>query len=92
MANDFKRKEPTKTEKMIYDLMVNQQMMDHNLISNSAHIVALGILLKADPDKIAELLVNGDQQIKDYGAKINEAIKKLQEQNKTKPVQPSQAA
>lgn len=77
MANDYLKKEPSKTEKILYELMMHSQMLDRNLVSNSAHIVALGIILGVKPEKVAELLVSGDEQIKDYGKKINEEIDRL---------------
>ncbi len=78
MGNDFQKKEPTKNEKMIYELFMQQQQMERGLWSTSAHVVALGIIMGADPAKIAELMVNGDQQLKDYSKRVNEEINKLE--------------
>lgn len=88
MANDYMKKEPTKAEKMIYELAMHQQMLDRNLVSNSAHIVAMGILLNIAPEKVAEILVSGDDKIKEYGKKINEEIDRLTK-DKSVPPQPS---
>ncbi len=79
MANDFKHKEPSKTEKMLYELVMAHNQMEKGLWSTSTVVMALAILTKQDPEKIAELMVNGDAQLKEYSQKINEAIKKLEE-------------
>ncbi|MCL5774682.1 MAG: hypothetical protein M1333_00555 [Patescibacteria group bacterium] len=86
MANDFKQKEPTKTEKVLYELMMRQEMTDRNLWTTSAHVIGLGMLLDIKPEQVADLLVNGQDKIKEYGQKINEAIEKLEkERKKTQP-------
>lgn len=82
MSSDFKRKEPSKTEKVLYELFVQQQGMHQNLTTNSAHIVAMSIILGVEPEKVAELLINGSDKIKDYSEKINRAIDKLEEARK----------
>ncbi len=79
MANDYLKKEPSKTEKMLYELAMNQHSMEKGLWSTSAHVVALGIALGADPKKIAELMVKGDDKIKEFSKNINEEIKRLEE-------------
>ena len=79
MANDFKHKEPSKTERMMYEIVRNQQSMEKGLWSTSTLVIALGILTKTDPEKIAEIMVSGDEQIKEYSKKVNDAIKKLEE-------------
>jgi hypothetical protein len=81
MPSDFKGKEPTKAEKMFYELAMQQQQMERALWSTSAHVVALGVLLGADPQKIAEIIVGGDDKIKEYSNKVNEAIKALEAKN-----------
>ncbi len=80
MANfhDFKKKEPNKTEKVLYELMMRQEMADRSLWTNSAFISALAMLGNVEPDKVADILVNGNDRIKEYSAKINEAIEKLE--------------
>lgn len=86
MSNDFKRKEPTKTEKVLYELMMRQEMADRNLWTTSAHVIGLGLLLNIKPEQIAEMLVGGQDKVKDYGQKINEAIERLEaERKKTQP-------
>src|SRR5438552_3020013 len=78
MANDFQKKEPTKTEKMIYELVMNQNSMERGLWSTSTLVIILAMLTKQEPEKIAELMVNGDSQIKEFSNKVNEAVKKLE--------------
>lgn len=79
---DFKQKEPSKTEKVLYELMMRQEMADRSLWTNSAFISALAMIGNVDPEKVAEILVNGNDKIKDYSAKINEAIEKLEKAKK----------
>ena len=78
MANDFKRKEPSKTEKVLYELMMAQQSMERGLWSNSSVVMAIAVLTNIDPAKVAELLVN-DEKIKEYSKQVNEEIKKLED-------------
>jgi hypothetical protein len=78
MATDFQKKEPSKNERMIFELAMNQQHIERSLWSTSAHIVALGVLLGADPEKVAELLVNGDDKVKEYSKKVNDKIQELE--------------
>ena len=78
MPNDYIKKEPTKTEKMLYELAVDMQQMEKGLWSTSTVAMILGILTKTKPEDIAELMIHGDEQIKEYSSKINEAAKKLE--------------
>jgi hypothetical protein len=84
MANDYQKKQPTKNEKAIYDIIMHAQMLERNIWSNSAHVVALSMLLDVDPEKVAETLVNGQSKIEEYGKKINEAIDRLETAKKEK--------
>lgn len=77
MANDFQKKEPTKNEKMIYELFMQQQQMERAMWSTSAHVVALALALGADPAKVAEFMGN-DAKMKEYSDKINEIISQNQ--------------
>jgi Sec-independent protein translocase protein TatA len=54
--------------------------MEKGLWSTSAHVVALGLVLGADPKKIAEIMVSGDEKIKEFSKQINEEIKRLEEE------------
>lgn len=78
MANDYIKKEPTKTERMLYELAMSHNQMEKGLWSTSTLVMVLAILSKAKPEEIAELMVNGDQKIKDFSNSINETIKKLE--------------
>ena len=82
MPNDYIKKEPSKTEKMLYQLAMNQQDMDRHIMSNSAQILALGVALGVDPEKIAKLLTTDEEKLKEHGKKINEAIQKLAPKDK----------
>lgn len=78
--HDYKKKEPNKTERVLYELYMQQQMLERNLMTTTANVVALGILLKIEPEKIAEMLTNGNEQIKEYSEKINKALDKIQQE------------
>lgn len=77
MPNDYVKKEPTKTEKMIYELAMAQNQMEKGLWSTSSLVIVLALLTKQKPEEVAELLVNGDEKLKEFSAKVNEAVKKL---------------
>ncbi len=78
MANDYKQKEPSKTERMLYELAMAQNQMEKGLWSTSTVVMALAILTKQDASKIAELMVNGDSQLKEFSNKVNDEIRKLE--------------
>src|SRR6185369_4471670 len=80
MSTDFKHKEPSKTEKMLYEIVMAQNSMEKGVWSTSSLVIILAMLTNQDPQKIAELMVNGDDQLKDFSKKINDAIKKLEEE------------
>lgn len=80
MATDYKQKEPTKNERMIYELAMNQNQMEKAMWSTSTLVITLAMLTGQDPEKIGELMVNGDEELKEYSKKINETIKKLEEE------------
>ncbi len=79
MANDYLKKEPSKTEKMLYQIAMAQNQMERGLWSTSTVVMALAILAKAKPEEIAEMMVNGDEKIKEFSQKVNEAVKRLEE-------------
>ena len=87
MANDFKHKEPSKTEKVLYELMMNQQNMERALWSNSSVVMAVAMLTGTDPKKVAELLTN-DEKLKEFSGQINEEIKNLQAEKEVKQENP----
>jgi hypothetical protein len=82
MANDYIKKEPTKTEKMLYELAMHQQSLEHNLFSNSMTILAVAKALGTDPKKIAKLLVDEEDKLKDLGKQINDEIDFLRKDKK----------
>ncbi len=84
MPKDFQRKQPTRNEQMFYDMAVQMQSLDNRLWTTSSFVSALGILTKADPQKIAELLTTGQEEIKNYSQKINDAIGKIEEAERAK--------
>ena len=78
MGKDYLKKEPSKTEKVLYELMMAQNSMEKGLWSTSSLVLVLAMLTKQDPKAIAELMVNGDEKLKEFSGKINEEIKKLE--------------
>lgn len=79
MVNDYLKKEPSKNEKMLYELAMAQNQMEKGLWSTSTLVMVLAILSKTKPEEIAELMVNGDEKIKEFSSKVNEIAKKLDE-------------
>lgn len=93
MSHDFKKKEPSKTEKVLYELFMQQQGMERALATNSALMVSMAMLMKIEPEKLAQMLAD-NAPIKEYSDKINKAIDKLEEGRKAKEMpaeEPSQA-
>ena len=77
MSHDFKRKEPSKTEKVLYELFMQQQGMERALTTNSALMISLAMLMKIEPEKLAEMLTD-NAKIKEYSDKINKKIDELE--------------
>ena len=77
MPNDYKQKEPSKTERMLYELAMAQNQMEKGLWSTSTVVMALALLTKAKPEEIAALMYE-DEKIKEFSNKVNEHIKKLE--------------
>lgn len=84
MAKDFQKKEPTKNEKMLFEVAMHQQMLDRSLATNSAFIAAVALMQNIDPKKVAEFLTTGHDKIKEYSDKINEAIGEIEKAEKEK--------
>jgi len=80
MPNDYIKKEPSKTEKMLYELIMAHNQMEKGLWSTSSLVITLAILSKQKPEEVAELLVNGDEKLKEFSEKVNQAVKKLEEE------------
>jgi acetyl-CoA carboxylase beta subunit len=83
MPNDFKRKEPNKTEKVLYELFMQQQGMERNLMTNSALLISIAIQMKIEPEKLAEML-SDNPKIKEYSDKINKKIDELETERRAK--------
>jgi hypothetical protein len=84
MASDFQKKEPSKNEKLIFELAMQQHSLERSVWSTSAHVVALALVLGVDPKKVAELMVGGDEKIKGYSKTINEEIERLEKEKAPK--------
>ncbi len=79
MPTDFKQKEPSKTEKMLYELAMNMNAMEKGLWSTSTLVITLAMLTKTDPKDVAEMMVNGDAKLKEFSKQVNDAIKALED-------------
>lgn len=79
MSSDYLKKEPSKTEKMLYEVVMSMRQMEKGLWSTSTVVMALAILTKTKPEDLANLMSNGDSQIKEFSEKVNEHVKKLEE-------------
>jgi hypothetical protein len=84
MSKDFMKPQPTKNEKMYFDLMMGMDALDRRVWSTSSFATALAILSKASPKDVAELLTTGQDKIKDFSKKINDEIDKIEEAEKAK--------
>jgi gas vesicle protein len=82
MYKDFQKKEPTKAERMMFELAMHQQSIERSLWTNSAFASALAMLLKVDPKQIAAMLVNSNDEIKKYSQEINDEIERLEKEKK----------
>jgi hypothetical protein len=78
MPNDYVKKEPTKNERMLYELAMAHNQMERGLWSTSTLVISLALLTKQDPKDIAALMVNGDEKLKEFSTKVNEEVKKLE--------------
>jgi hypothetical protein len=85
MPNDYLKKEPSKTEKFMYELAVHQQQLENQTFSNSMTVLAVALALGADAQKIAKFLTTDEEKIKEFGKNINEAIAKLKPVKEEKP-------
>lgn len=77
MPHDYIKKEPSKTEKFMYELAMHQQQLENQTFSNSMTVLAVALALGADAEKIAKFLTTDEAKIKEFGKSINEAIDKL---------------
>jgi|SRR3989338_1125188 len=82
MANDYLKKQPTKTEKLVYELFMRQDDLAKSVWSTSSLATALGYLLKVDPEKLAKMLTEEHEKIKEYSEKINKAIAEIEAKKK----------
>jgi hypothetical protein len=80
MPNDFNKREPSKTEKVLYELYMQQQGMERSLFTNSSLLIALAMNSNIKPEELAGMLVNDNEKLKDYSKKVNEAIEKLEKE------------
>ncbi len=78
MANDFLKKQPTKNEKMFYDLMMGMDTLDRRMWTTSSFVTALALLLKVEPKKVAELLTGEQTEIREFSKQINDEIDKIE--------------
>lgn len=77
MPNDYLKKEPSKTEKVMYELLMRLQQLENQTFSNSLTVLAVALAAGADAEKIAKFLTTDEEKIKEFGKSINEAIAKL---------------
>ncbi len=77
MPHDYVKKEPTKTEKFMYELAMHQQQLENQTFSNSMTVLAVALAMGADAEKIAKFLTTDEEKIKEFGKSINAAIEKL---------------
>ncbi len=84
MATDYQKKEPSKTEKVLMELMLQHHDINHRTSTNSALVVAACILLGVSPEKLAEQMVTGQDKIKEFSQKVNAELDRLSEAHQKK--------
>ena len=60
MPNDYIKKEPTKTEKFMYELAMHQQQLENQTFSKSMTVLAVALALGADAEKIVRAAEAGE--------------------------------
>lgn len=81
MPNDYLKKQPNKTEKMLYELFVRQDEFGHSLYSTNSFLAAVGLISKIEPAKIAEMLTEKREELKEYTKQVNEKIEEIEKKN-----------
>jgi len=76
MPNDFKKPEPSKAEKLFYELALAVQRLEQSQLTNTATVIAAAMLMKIPPEDMAKIIIN-QGFIKEYAEKINAEIRKL---------------
>ena len=79
MGKDFLKKEPSKTDKLMYQMAMHQQQLENQTFSNSMTVLAVALAVGADPEKVAKFLTNDEAKLKEFGKAINDAIDKLKD-------------
>ena len=92
MPNDFKKKEPTKTEKMLYEMFMHQQQLESNVAQLSRVFMDINSRLiclcraKIEPEVLAKFMLEepaNEAWMKNFNLRLEEEIKKKNEANKT---------
>lgn len=91
MPNDYLKKEPSKNEKMFYELAMHMQHLDRTMVTNSAFITIIAMLMKLDPKTVAEYLTEKREEVDEYSKKINAEIDEIEKKNKEKPTEKIEA-
>lgn len=79
MPSDFQKKTPTKNEEMFREVAMQIYDLDKCVWSISSHMLALGVALKIDSKRMAEILTGDEEKIREYAKQINEEIKKIED-------------
>jgi len=90
MAQDFQKKQPTKSEQMFYEMFMRMQSMDQSLYSNSMQLLALALALDVTPQKMADLLTTDVKKLQEYGKEVNDEIEKRRAQTEAKDANPEE--
>jgi hypothetical protein len=77
-ASDFLKKQPSKNERVFSELTMYLHDVDHRIWSVASQVLAMALVQKIDPKKMAELLTGGDDKLQEYAKQINEEIKKIE--------------
>lgn len=81
-SKDFLKKQPSKTEKMMSEFMMYMHDVDHRMWSVASQVLAISLIQKIEPKKMAELLSGNEAKLQEYAKQVNEEIKKLEAERK----------
>ena len=78
MPHDYIKKEPTKTEKFMYELAMHQQQLENQTFSNSMTILAVALVLGADAAKSRQVFNHGRRENQSFWQKYQRGHRQAQ--------------
>lgn len=81
---DYLKKEPTKNEQLIHEMLLYVRELNLNINSVYKQLLAVAKILDVKPNALAELMVNDEKTIMEYSKTLGQEIEQL-ESAKTPP-------